>query len=398
MRGVDAAGLAPGSVEVMGLISGTSMDGIDAALVRLHPAGERLTVETLDFLSVPYRPDLVRALRQAAGAAPFAAAEFGRLHVAVGEAFAAAALTLLARPQAAAVRVRAIGSHGQTVAHDPERGVSVQLGSAAVIAERTGIAVVSDFRARDLAAGGQGAPLVPFVDELLFADPARTVAVLNLGGIANVTVLEPARGAAPWGGASGDGPQVRAFDTGPANMVVDGLVRRLSAGRETCDRDGARARRGRPSAALLDELLRNPYFARRPPKSTGAEIFGEPFIDELIAGGTRLGLGEDDLVATATQLTIDSIALALAGTNIERLVVSGGGVHNPALMNGLRVAFPSALVSSSAHFGVDPDAKEAIAFAVLAWAHLEGRAAGLPAATGARRLTVLGSLVPAGSP
>jgi anhydro-N-acetylmuramic acid kinase len=361
------------------------MDGIDAALVRLRPEPPAIAIATLDFISVPYPEDLLTGLRRAAAGEPLSAVELGWLHVAVGEAFAAAAQALLARPAAAKAQVRAVGSHGQTVAHDPGRGVSVQLGSAAVIAERTALPVVSDFRARDLAAGGQGAPLVPFLDQLLFADPARRVAAINLGGIANVTVLDPGAGGRP----------VRAFDTGPANMVIDGLVRRLSGGRVTYDRDGVRARRGRASSELLAKLLEHPYFARRPPKSTGTETFGDSFVDELIAAGAQHGLAEDDLIATATRLTVESIALALAGERIERLVVAGGGVHNPALMDGLRDVFSGAEVSTSDRFGVDPDAKEAVAFAVLAWAHLEGRAAGLPTVTGARRATVLGSLVPA---
>jgi anhydro-N-acetylmuramic acid kinase len=371
-------------VDAIGLISGTSMDGIDAALVRLRVEPARVDIATLDFISVPYPSDLIDPLRRAAAGSPLPAGELGWLHAAVGEAFAGAALDLLKRPAARGARPGAIGSHGQTVAHDPGRGVSVQLGSAAVIAERTGLPVVSDFRARDLAAGGQGAPLVPFLDQLLFADRVHRVAALNLGGIANVTLLEP--GAEPG--------SVRAFDTGPANMVVDGLVRRLSGGRETCDRDGARARRGRPHAALLAQLLEHPYFARRPPKSTGAETFGEAYVDELLAAGTRDRIGEDDLIATAIQLTVESVARALADAKISRLVVAGGGVHNPALMDGLRRAFHGAEVCTSDRFGVNPDAKEAVAFAVLAWAHLEGRTAGLPRVTGARRATVLGSLVP----
>lgn len=364
------------------------MDGIDAALVRIVSGPRRPAIEALDFLTVPYPPELVPPLRAAAGGTTLTAAELGQLHVAVGEAFARAAGILLSRPPAKGARVRAIGSHGQTVAHLPERGVSVQLGSAAVIAERTGLPVVSDFRARDLAAGGQGAPLVPFLDQILFTDPERTVAALNLGGIANITLLP--RG--PSG--SSMAAAVRAFDTGPANMVIDGMVRRLSGGRESCDRDGARARRGRASPELLAELLEHPYFARRPPKSTGAETFGEGYIDELVAAGKRSRLGDDDLIATTTRLTVESIARALDDMAIERLVVSGGGVHNPVIMEGLAAALPRTEVVSSARFGIDPDAKEAVAFAVLAWAHLEGRAAGLPQVTGARCSTVLGSLVP----
>jgi anhydro-N-acetylmuramic acid kinase len=375
-------------MDAIGLISGTSMDGIDTVLARLTPEGDGLRAETLDFLTLPYPPDLLAALRRAAAGESLTAGELGALHVEVGEAFAAAALTLLGRPPAASLApVAVIGSHGQTVAHDPERAVSVQLGSAAIIAERTGLPVVSDFRARDLAAGGQGAPIVPFVDHLLFADPSRMVAVLNLGGIANLTLLPPGAGAG----------ETWAFDTGPANMVIDGLIRRQTGGEESIDRDGRRARRGHISPELLAELLADPYFVLRPPKSTGSETFGETYVDRLLAAGVELQLGDDDLIATATALTVETIVRALAGEAVERLVVAGGGVHNTALMDGFRSALSGVQVVTSDHFGIDPDAREAVSFAVLAWAHLEGRAAGLPGVTGACNPTLLGTLVPAGA-
>jgi len=360
------------------------MDGIDAALVRLTPEAPGLRVETLDFLVTPYSDTLLAALRRAAADVPLAAAELGRLHVAVGEAFAAAARSLLDRPVGRAAAVTVIGSHGQTVAHDPGRGVSVQLGSAAVIAERTGLPVVNDFRARDLAAGGQGAPLVPFVDEMLFTDPELPVAALNLGGIANVTLLAP---------ASRPAPPV-AFDTGPANMVIDGLMRRLSGGEEAVDLDGRRARRGRVSDALLTELLRDPYFAAPPPKSTGSGEFGDAYAERLLAAARERGVAADDLVATATALSVRTIAGALATADIARVVAAGGGVHNPALMDGLRAALPGVELTTCARYGIDPDAKEAIAFAILAWAHLAGRSAALASVTGARRAAVLGSFTP----
>jgi anhydro-N-acetylmuramic acid kinase len=369
-------------------MSGTSMDGIDAALVRIAAEERRLRVETLDFLVAPYPESLLAALRQAAAGAPLAAAELGHLHVRVGEAFAAAARALLARPPGRDAAVQVIGSHGQTVAHDPARGVSVQLGSAAVLAERTGLPVVSDFRARDLAAGGQGAPLVPFVDALLFTDAGARVAALNLGGIANVTLLAPAADPAP----------PIAFDTGPANMVIDGLVRRLSAGVESIDRDGARARRGRVNRALLAELTSAPYFAAPPPKSTGSAAFGDAYVERLLAAGRAHDLSADDLVATATALSIETIAAALAGARVERVVAAGGGVHNTVLLEGLRAALPGVEVVTSARYGIDPDAKEAIAFAVLAHAHLTGRSAALPSVTGARHAPLLGSFTPGAPP
>ncbi len=372
----------------IGLMSGTSMDGIDAALVRLTAEERGLGVETLDFLVTPYPDALLVALRRAAAGTPLPAAELGHLHILVGEAFAEAASALLARPAGREAAVEAIGSHGQTVAHDPARGVSVQLGSAAVLAERTGLAVVSDFRARDLAAGGQGAPLVPFVDALLFTDPHVPVAALNLGGIANVTLLSPAAHPAP----------PTAFDTGPANMVIDGLIRSLTGGAEAIDRDGRRARRGRVDQALLASLLRDPYFALPPPKSAGSAEFGEAYGERLLAAARERSVAADDLVATATALSIETIARPLAAAQVARVVAAGGGVHNPALIDGLRSALPAVEIVTSAHYGIDPDAKEAIAFAVLAWAHLAGRSGAFPSVTGARRPTVLGSFTPGARP
>jgi anhydro-N-acetylmuramic acid kinase len=371
-------------VIAIGLMSGTSMDGIDAALVRIAPEGSGVRVATLDFLVAPYPAAVLAALRRAQAGAPLPAAELGFLDVAVGEAFAGAALGLLERPAGSHLEVSVIGSHGQTVAHEPWRGVSVQIGSAAVIAERTGLAVVSDFRARDLAAGGQGAPLVPFADALLLCDPEVPVAALNLGGIANVTVLSPmARPAPPV-----------AFDTGPANMVIDGIIRRMSDGRETVDRDGQRARRGQVSAPLLAELMAEPYFAAPPPKSTGSELFGDAYVERLLGRARELDLGPDDLVATATALSVESIARALRTAGVARVVVSGGGIHNPVLMAGLRDAVPGIKVETSDRYGIDPDAKEAIAFAILAWAHLTGQSASFESVTGARRRAVLGTFTP----
>ena len=380
-------------MDAIGLISGTSMDGIDAVLATIHPALPGLAIETREFLVHPYPAPLLAELRRAAGGERLTAGDFGRLHVAVGEVFADAAAQLLDRARALGCTVEVIGSHGQTVAHEPEHGVSVQLGSAAVIAERSGLPVVADFRARDLAAGGQGAPLVPYADRLLFTDPKRTVAALNLGGIANVTVLPPASGK-----DSDPEEALLAYDIGPANMVIDGLVRRLSKGRETCDRDGARARRGTVSAVLLDELLSDPFLALRPPKSTGSERFGDAYVASLLARGEALGLKPEDLIATATALTVRTVAAAIRDSGARRVVAAGGGVQNPAIMEGLGRALSAVELVTSADYGIDPDAKEAIAFAILAWAHVAGVPAGLPPVTGARRATVLGTFTPGVAP
>jgi anhydro-N-acetylmuramic acid kinase len=372
-------------MDAIGLMSGTSMDGVDAVLARIVPQGDGIAVESRDFLCVPYTPALLSRLRRTAAEEPLSAEELGALDVEVGEAFAGAALTLLQRPAARAARVEVIGSHGQTVAHAPARGVSVQLGCPAVIAERTELPVVADFRARDLAAGGQGAPLVPIVDRLLFTAPGRTIGALNLGGIANLTVLPPG------------GDPVKAWDIGPANMVLDGLVQDITGGAKRHDRDGAGAKRGRVSGPLLQELLADPYFALPPPKSTGADRFGARYVAELRRRGRALAIGDDDLLATAAALTIETVAAAIRTSAVERVVASGGGVHNPILMSGLGARLAGIELVTSDAYGIDPDAKEAMAFAILAFAHLSGRPCGLPTVTGARRATVLGTLTPGSS-
>jgi anhydro-N-acetylmuramic acid kinase len=269
---------------------------------------------------------------------------------------------------------------------------TLQLGQPAVIAERTGITTVADFRPRDLAAGGQGAPLAPYAHALLFGRADQAVAVQNLGGIGNVTFVPP-------GGGPGD---VIAFDTGPANMVVDGLVRLVSADREAFDRDGARAARGRVHRDLLAELLEDPFFERRPPKSTGRERFGDPYVAALRARGATLGIGDDDLIATAGALTARSIARAYRDflpARPDRVVLCGGGTRNPTLARMIAEAValevgPGIPVEPSDAAGIPAEAVEAVSFAVLARETLAGLPAGLPQVTGAARATVLGVVAP----
>jgi anhydro-N-acetylmuramic acid kinase len=289
--------------------------------------------------------------------------------------------------------VGAVGSHGQTVWHRPpsaeRRGATLQLGDPATIAERTGRPVVSDFRTRDMAAGGQGAPLVPWVDRLLFSAPGGPRALQNIGGIANVTRVPPKGSAGP----------VFAFDTGPGNALIDAAVELATDGRLTFDRDGRLAARGEVDGELLAELLRHPYFAAEPPKSTGREEFGRPFVARLVEAiqpeGDRDWL---DLVATLTELTARSIADAygrwVIPRGVDEVVVTGGGARNPTLMGRLRALLEPLPVVDASALGIDPDAKEAVAFALLAWAHLRGIPANVPEATGAAGPRVLGSLTP----
>jgi anhydro-N-acetylmuramic acid kinase len=278
--------------------------------------------------------------------------------------------------------------HGQTIFHEGApveylgRRVAstLQIGEAAVVVQRTGVRTISNFRERDIAAGGQGAPLVPYVDYLLFRHPKRGRVALNIGGIANITVL-PA-GARP--------PDVIAFDTGPGNMVIDALVAHHTEGRHRYDRNGSIASRGKMHQRLLEAMMSDPYLNRKPPKTTGREQFGQQFVSGLLATGIAL----PDLIATATEFTARSIARAIP-KGVRELIVAGGGVHNRQIMRRLSGLLPGTDVMSSADFGIDPDAKEAIAFAVLAYEFVRGRPGNLPSATGARRSVILGKSSPA---
>ncbi|HXP92854.1 MAG TPA: anhydro-N-acetylmuramic acid kinase [Candidatus Binatia bacterium] len=361
----------------IGLMSGSSLDGIDAARVRIVPTARGYEVALERFETLPLAPDLhesiVRAIAPHAAAVPQLAA----LHVALGGAFGEAA-----RAVADDLRIDYVASHGQTIFHDGAAHVSWQLGDAFALREKIDATVVYDFRSADCAAGGGGAPLVPYVDALLLAADEPRIA-LNLGGIANLTFIPP--GALP--------ADVLAFDSGPANMLVDLLVAERTRGALRFDRGGERARRGAVDQALLHEMLDDPYFALDPPKSTGRERFGPGFL----AAHPRIDtLSIDDGAATLLALSITSIAAAVRriaplGT---RLVVSGGGARNHAFVDGLRGALDGFPLVTSGEFGIDPDAKEALAFAVLGYETLRGRAAGLPRVTGARHPAVLGAVAP----
>ena len=377
-------------------MSGTSLDGIDAALVEVDGTGaDDVSARMLHALTVPY-DDARREAIHAAILAGTAEALCG-LHADLGEWLAEAALAVCAAADVAPETVDAIGSHGQTVWHRPpadgRRGATLQLGDAATIAERTGIAVVSDFRTRDVAAGGQGAPLVPWVDRALFAAEGKARALQNLGGIGNVTRVPPRGSAEP----------VFAFDTGPGNALIDAVVELATDGRHTFDRDGRLAARGTVDDTLLAELLRHPYFTAETPKSTGREEFGRPFVARLVDAlrpeGDRDWL---ELVATLTELTARTVADAyerwVIPRGVDEVVVSGGGARNPVLMARIRALLDPLPVLDGAALGIDPDAKEAVAFAVLAWAHLRGVPANVPEATGAAGPRILGSYTPGARP
>ena len=352
---------------VAGIMSGTSLDGIDVAIVDI--AGAR--VKTIAHKTTPWSA-AVRARILAVSNTQCTTAAISRLNFELGELYAKAFVAVAAKH-----KVELIGCHGQTIFHE---GVNtLQIGEASVIAERTGLPVISDFRTRDIAAGGQGAPLVPFTDYLLFRSPRINRVALNIGGIANITVLP----------AGAPERRVIAFDTGPGNMVIDQLIERFTNGRQRYDRDGAIAARGRIDTSILDSLLKDKYLARKPPKTAGREQYGVEFLEKL---GSNVPL--EDLIATATAFTAVTIAQAIArfAPQTQEVIAAGGGVHNRQLMAQLAAYLPLARISTTHEFGVDPDAKEAIAFAILAYRAWRRKTGNLPSATGARKPVVLGKL------
>jgi len=367
----------------VGLMSGTSLDGVSTALVRL--SDEPLDVQLVAFRQEPYarheRGQIIDAIARGGSK------DLALLHVALGERFAGAVLELLAQAKLAPKDIAFIASHGQTIWHEPGRA-TLQLGDPAVIAERVTARVVSDFRSRDVAAGGQGAPLVPLADVMLFGHPQHGRLLLNVGGMANVTWV-PRRGVT-------DG--AIAFDTGPGVAVIDAVTRRVDP-EAPYDLDGERARRGKPLMQALEALLADPYFEQRPPKSTGRERFGLDFAERLVALAEQGGGSDNDMVATATALTAETIARGIerwtpADTGTE-LVISGGGARNPMLVELLAARVRPRPVLAFDRLFFDGEAKEAVVFAFLGYLTLQGRAGNLPAATGARGPRVLGHVTPA---
>jgi anhydro-N-acetylmuramic acid kinase len=349
-------------MRVAGVMSGTSLDGIDVAIVDIR--GRK--IETVAFRSTPYPKPVRDALLNLS-----TVEEVSRLNFQLGELYAAA---ILAMNQ----QVDLIGLHGQTIYHQGGRH-TLQIGEAAVVADWTGVDVISNFREADIAAGGQGAPLVPYVDHLLFRHPRRCRVAVNIGGIANITAI-------PAGAKSSD---VVAFDTGPGNMVIDALVSHMTEGRETFDRNGRIARRGTVHQDLVESLVETPQIRRYPPKTFGREEFGAKYVRDLIDTGIAL----PDLIATATEFTAYSIVYQIYRTvEPDEIIVSGGGVHNTWLMTRLRGMVTDCPITTSAEFGIDPDAKEAIAFAVLAYQTARRRPGNLPSATGARHPAILGKI------
>ncbi len=385
------------ALRVVGLMSGTSADGIDVALVRISGKPPALRTHLENFTAFPYSPAVRARILRIAEGKKTTSAELSQLNFLLGDLFASAVLRACRLWHTSPRSLDLIGSHGQTVFHQGFPSLflggrkiasTLQLGEPAMIAERTGVTVVADFRPADLAAGGQGAPLVPVVDFLLDRHARRGRVALNIGGIANITAIPPA--ARP--------EDVFAFDTGPGNMILDALSRHFSRGRVAFDRDARRALRGQFIPALLDHLLADPYFQKAPPKSAGREQYGRAFVERILKWGRRHGSSHDDLMRTAALLTSFSIVRAIREfvvpkMNAGDLIISGGGARNPLLVAQIAASLPETRIIPAAKFGVSDGAKEAFAFAVLAYETSHGRAANLPAATGARHRAILGKII-----
>lgn len=366
-------------MRILGMISGTSHDGIDAAVVEFDEQGGHLTGKVLHSTSTPYPPALRARLIQALPPAATTLAEMCELDTLVGQCFAQAALEAIGD----AGPVDLIVSHGQTVYHwveDGEARGTLQIGQPAWIAEATGTPVLSDVRVRDITAGGHGAPLVSYLDALLLAGHNGTAAALNLGGIANMTVV------------SGES-ELFAYDIGPANALIDAVVVGRDLGDKGYDVDGKIAATGTIDIDLLEAFLDDAYFRLPAPKSTGKEHFHLPYVEDILKAAGA-GLSDADLVATLTELTVRSVARDIRAHGIDLVVASGGGCRNSVLMEGLRGALPGVVIKQSDEYGAPADDKEAIAFALIGWCTVHGLPGTVPAGTGAREGRILGCLTP----
>jgi len=380
---------------VIGMMSGTSADGIDVALAEIHGAPPKLNSKLVAHAS-RRMPDALRkeVLRIAEGAA-CTSGDISQLNVRLGVAFADAAVGACKEFRVALSRVELIGSHGQTIFHQGRpveflgrrTASTLQIGEPAVVAAETGIPTIGDFRAADMAVGGQGAPLVPYADYLLYRDEKIGRVSLNLGGIGNLTVLP----------ANAKPSQVVAFDTGPGNMLMDALVWHFTKKKQRFDRGARLARQGVANARVLKELLRDPYLRLGPPKSTGREYYGRAYFQELLRMGKKFTADPNDLIRTTTEFTVASVVDALKRfvlrkTKVQQLIVSGGGAKNPLIMAQLTAALAPMEVMPSSKLGVPEEAKEAYAFALLAYESWHRRTGNLPSSTGAEKAVVLGKI------
>lgn len=367
-------------MRVIGMMSGTSFDAVDAAAADITVQGTTVVLQPLGMVSQAYSAELHEALIAALPPEPTTMEAVCRLDTGVGQAFAE--LAERANRDLCGGRADLVVSHGQTVHHWVEEGSvrgTLQVGEPAWIAERTGLAVVADLRARDVAAGGQGAPLVSAFDVLWLRSRDRASAALNLGGIANATILRP-------------GVDPIAFDTGPANALIDATVQRATGGSSSFDEGGELAAAGRVQEDLLRALLDEPYYRQRPPKSTGKELFNLHYLDRVLHD--RATVDTADLVATLTALTAETVAAALLDAQVEEVIVSGGGTRNPSLMAALRERLARVPVVPTDELGLPATGKEAYAFGYLGFATVSGLTSTIPSCTGARHASLLGSVTP----
>ena len=382
--------------KVIGLMSGTSVDGVDAALVEIQNNGLDTRVELIAFHTHSFGSEVRGRIFDLFQPETSSVDEICQMNFLIGEVFADAALSVISAAGLETEEIDLIGSHGQTVYHLPPQAdaeyvpSTLQLGEPAVIAYRTGVPTIANFRVADLAAGGQGAPLVPYVDFLLFRQTDRTIALQNIGGISNVTLI-------PAGASSSD---VIASDTGPGNMIIDSVMETLTDGEEKYDNAGQYASQGSVSEPLLAEWLEHPFLTAPPPKTTGREVFGRQFANQVLEQARTHSVNPPDLVATLTAFTAQTIfdyyrRFLFPHYSVDEIYISGGGSHNLTLMQHLKTLFrPIPLLSADA-IGVSSDAKEAIAFAVLANEAVHGRPTNLPQVTGASKPMVLGTFFPA---
>ena len=378
---------------VIGFMSGTSADGIDAVLAEIYGHGTATRVKQRDFVFIPFAPEVRAEILRLASGGSAAAADFCRMNFLLGELYCEAGRELCRHAGVSKEDIDLIGNHGQTFWHIPNEEEylghrlrsTLQLGEDAMLAEEFSCPVVGDFRVRDMAAGGLGAPLVPYTEFLLYRSETEHTALQNIGGIGNITLL-------PAGCALSD---VTAFDTGPGNMLIDAAIARITNGEKRYDANGAMAASGRVSEALLAQLMRDPYLSRRPPKTTGREHYGAAFVDGIFAAANERKLSDADILATVTDFTAQTIAAAIrdfCAVRPARLIVGGGGSRNGTLMADIAAALPDVRVLTNEDLGFDGDAKEAVAFAVLANEAIFARCSNAPGATGARHGAVLGKI------
>lgn len=379
---------------IVGLMSGTSADGVDASIVRIKGHSKNSKIELIYHYHYEYPSEIKELIHRLFDSESVSISLLSNMNFLLGEIFANTVIEAINKAGLSQNNVDLIASHGQTIFHSPypqELGnfcisSTLQIGEGAVIAERTGITTICDFRVRDIAVGGQGAPLVPFADWILFTNKEFNRGVLNIGGIANITILP----------RDADIDDVLAFDTGPGNMVIDEIVRVISNGRLNFDKNGDIARKGKASSKLLEEALSHPYFALSPPKSTGREVFGRAFAISFYKRGKSLSLSDEDIVATATALTAVTIADSVSQFGIEELIIGGGGTYNTYLIEQIKNLLPEIRIKTHEDFGIPNQAKEALAFAILANEVVFNSPNNVPSATGARKKVILGKVIPGG--